>query len=132
MIANQFRLLFERVNARDNISRELGRFDSTMSPEERLNRLERVVKMMISSGQRARGNLGFRIDALIDAQIRSEYLFNDRFAKLSDAQDRTDKQIKLRAAQKETDIVIKALASSQKETDERLRALIDIVGNSNR
>ena len=54
--------------------------------------------------------------------MRNEDLFNERFARLSAAQDRTDEQIKeLLAAQME-------LTASQKLTDEKLRILIDIVG----
>jgi|SRR5215813_1394935 len=122
-----------------------------MSPEERLNRLERVMKMMIRSGRRTRGNFGFRINALIDAQISGEHEFNERFAKLSVAQDRTDEQIKeLVAAQKLTERKLaashaelerqlaashtelaasqKELAASQQHTDDKLRTLIEIIG----
>lgn len=99
-----------------------------MSPEERLNRLERVAKLLATSGRRTRSDLRTGINALIDAQIRNEYSFNERFARLSEAQDRTDEQIKeLVAFQKVNEVKVKELAASQKETDEKLRVLIDIV-----
>ncbi|HEU5238435.1 MAG TPA: hypothetical protein VFU37_14975 [Pyrinomonadaceae bacterium] len=100
-----------------------------MSSEERLNRLEEFVKRLAIHGRRARNDLRTNVNALTDAQIRNEFLFNERFARLSAAQNRTDEQIReLRAAQKETDVAIRELAKSQKETDKRLRVLIDIVG----
>ena len=114
-----------------------------MSPEERLKRLERVAKLLVTSGRRARSDLRTGINALIDAQLRNEYSFNERFAKLSGAQDRlsgaqdrTDAQIRqLVSAQRGSDVKIeelatsqKELAASQKETDQKLRALIDILG----
>ena len=106
-----------------------------MSPEDRLNRLERFAKRLAISGRRARNDLRTNINALIDAQMRNEDLFNDRFARLSSVQDRTDEQIKeLRAAQQQTDeqikrsdALIRELAVAQKQTDERLRVLIGIV-----
>ena len=111
-----------------------------MSPEERLNRLERVMKMMIRSGRRTRGNFGFSINALIDAQIRGKHEFDERFAKLSAAQSKTDEQIKelvetqklterkLAASHAELAASQKELAASQQHTDEKLRALIEIIG----
>ena len=94
-----------------------------MSPEERLNRLERVMKMTLRSGQRSRSNFAFRIDAVIDAQIRGEYSFNKRFARLSRSQDRTDEEIrelkasinKLLASQEKLLASQEELVASQKE-----------------
>lgn len=108
-----------------------------MSPEERLNRLERVAKLLVTSGRRTRSDLRTGINALIDAQMRNEYSFNERFARLSEAQGRTDEQIKeVVASQKVTEVKFeelaasqKDLAASQKETHEKLRVLIDIVGH---
>ena len=108
-----------------------------MSPEERLSRLERVAKLLVTSGRRTRTDLRTSIHALIDAQLRNEYSFHKKFAKLSAAQKLTGEQIKeLVAAQKVTELRMEELAASQKEltasqkeTDQRLRALIDIVGH---
>lgn len=74
--------------------------------EERLDRLERIAKLLVRAGLRARRELrqqDDKITIMIDAQIKNE----ERFAKLVQAQ--TD------------------LAESQANTDRRLAALIDIV-----
>ncbi|MGZ8847144.1 MAG: hypothetical protein ACXW3C_11845 [Pyrinomonadaceae bacterium] len=67
--------------------------------EERLDRLERIAKLLVRAGLRARRELrqqDDKITIMIDAQIKNE----ERFAEL---------------------------AESQKHTDRRLAALIDIV-----
>jgi uncharacterized protein YigA (DUF484 family) len=77
-----------------------------MIPEERLDRLERIAKLMVRAGLRARREMrqqDDKITIMIDAQIKNE----ERFAKLAQAQTE--------------------LAESQKHTDRRLDALIDIV-----
>jgi hypothetical protein len=77
-----------------------------MTPEERLDRLERIAKLMVRAGLRARREMRYqddKITIMIDAQIKNE----ERFAKLAEAQTE--------------------LASSQKHTDRRLDALIDII-----
>jgi len=70
-----------------------------MGAEERLDRLERIAKLMVRDGLRARREMRSqddKITIMIDAQIKNE----ERFAEL---------------------------AESQKQTDRRLDALIDIV-----
>jgi len=70
-----------------------------MTPEQRFDRLERIVKLMIKAGLRARKqsrNQDEKIAMIINLQIENE----ERFAKL---------------------------AASQEHTDQRLDALIDIV-----
>jgi hypothetical protein len=77
-----------------------------MTHEERLDRLERIARLMVRAGLRARRELrqqDDKITIMIDAQIKNE----DRFAKLAQAQTE--------------------LALSQAQTDRRLDALIDIV-----
>ena len=67
--------------------------------EERLDRLERIAKLLVRAGLRARREMrqqDDKITIMIDAQIKNE----ERFAEL---------------------------AESQKNTDRRLDALIDIV-----
>jgi hypothetical protein len=74
--------------------------------EERLDRLERIAKLLVRAGLRARRELrqqDDKITIMIDAQIKNE----ERFAKLAQAQTE--------------------LAESQTHTDRRLDALIDIV-----
>jgi predicted lipase len=131
-------------------------FVAPMSPEERLDRLERVAKLLVTSGRRTRTELRTNINALIDAQMRNEATFNKQFARLSAAQaqtrvllrelivtqGRTEKKVEelaashkeLATAQKELAVAHKDLAVSQKElavsqkqSDEKLSTLIDIV-----
>ena len=71
-------------------------------PEERLDRLERIAKLLVRAGLRARREMrqqDDKITIMMDAQIKNE----ERFAEL---------------------------AESQKNTDHRLDALIEIVRNS--
>ncbi len=82
-----------------------------MTPEQRFDRLERIVKLMIKAGLRARTQSreqDEKIAILIDAQIKNE----DRFAR--------------------TDESIAKLAESQAHTDRKLVALIDLVRNGRR
>ena len=70
-----------------------------MTPEQRFDRFERIVKLMIKAGLRARTQSreqNEKITILINLQMQNE----ERFAKL---------------------------ATSQEHTDQRLDALIDIV-----
>jgi hypothetical protein len=77
-----------------------------MKDEERLERLERIARLLVRAGLRARRQMrqqDDKITIMIDAQIKNE----DRFAKLAEAQTE--------------------LAESQARTDRRLDALIDII-----
>jgi len=77
-----------------------------MTPEQRFDRLERIVKLMINAGLRSRiqsREQNEKITILIDAQVKNE----DRFAALATAQTK--------------------LTDSQAHTDHRLDALIDII-----
>ena len=107
-----------------------------MSPEERLNRLERIAKLFVREGLRERRNrneLDQKINIIVNYQIGYEERFaraDKQFEALANAQKLTEKELKeLAAAQKE-------LAAAQKQTDEKLGSLIDIVrrdrnGNAN-
>jgi len=113
-----------------------------MSPEERLDRLQRVAKLLVTSGRRTRNELRTNINALIDAQMRHEARFDEQFAKLSAGQARNDLLLKElivvqgRTEKKVEELAVshqqlaeahKDLAVSQKHTDEKLSTLIDIV-----
>lgn len=77
-----------------------------MTPEQRFDRLERIAKLMVKAGLRARRQSreqDEKIEILINLQMKNE----DRFALLADAQ--------------------RELAESQSHTDRRLDALIDII-----
>ena len=81
-----------------------------MTPEQRLDRLERIAKLFATAGLRARSQFRKQYEILIDAQMRNEVRFErneERFA-----------QNELRFAR---------LANSQIHTDQRLDALIDII-----
>jgi hypothetical protein len=81
-----------------------------MTPEQRLDRLERLARLFARAGLRARNQLREQIDILMDAQMLNEARFarnEERFAKLAEAQI--------------------SLTDSQIHTDQRLDALIDII-----
>jgi len=84
-----------------------------VTPEQRLDRLERIAKLFVKAGLRARANAreqDQKINIVIDWQVRNE----ERFAELNAA------QVSLAEAQTR-------LADSQAHSDRRLDALIDIV-----
>ncbi len=91
-----------------------------MTPEARLDRLERIAKLFVRAGYRARGELrdhDKKINYLIDLQIHNEELQKqneERFGKLAES------QVNLAEAQA-------GLAESQAGTDRRLNSLIDII-----
>ena len=84
-----------------------------MTSEQRLDRLERIVKLMIKAGLRARRQSreqDEKINILINLQIKNEELFaknEERFAK--------------------NDGIVAALAASQTRADERLDSFMKTV-----
>jgi hypothetical protein len=84
-----------------------------MGSEQRLDRIERILKLMVSAGLRARRSgreQDDKINVIVDYQIKNEERFQQneqRFALLAEAQTR--------------------LADSQTHSDQKLAALIDIV-----
>ena len=63
-----------------------------MTPEQKLDRLERIVKLFVKAGLRARRemrDLDRKISIIVDAQIANE----ERFAKLAESQAHTDKRL---------------------------------------
>jgi hypothetical protein len=74
-----------------------------MTPEARLDRLERMATLLAKAGFRARSQLRARdrehdekIDHLIDLQIKNEEKFarnEERFAKLAESQASTDQRL---------------------------------------
>ncbi|HEV7798193.1 MAG TPA: hypothetical protein VGO73_08565 [Pyrinomonadaceae bacterium] len=60
--------------------------------EERLDRLERIAKLLVRAGLRARREMrqqDDKITIMIDAQIKNE----ERFAELAEAQKHTDRRL---------------------------------------
>ena len=113
-----------------------------MTPEQRLDRAERILLRMAKSGREARSEFRQKINILIDAQIKNEaawraesHELNEKINILTHSQLGTDEQIK------NTNEQIKALAASQAEltksqklTDHALRAFINSLrkgGNGN-
>ena len=84
-----------------------------MTPEARLDRLERIAKLFVRAGLRTRTQMRDhenKIDHLIDLQIQSEQLFaknEERFGRLAEA------QLQLATSQA-------SLAESQVRSDTRL------------
>lgn len=62
-----------------------------MTPEQRLDRLERVVKLLVKAGLRARSHMREQGDKIkmIDLPMHNE----ERFAKLTEAQANTDRRL---------------------------------------
>ncbi|HYN25509.1 MAG TPA: hypothetical protein VES69_10755 [Pyrinomonadaceae bacterium] len=63
-----------------------------MTPEQRLDRLERIAKLFVNAGLRARREIrghDNKIDYLVDCQIHNE----ERFAKLAESQANTDRRL---------------------------------------
>lgn len=63
-----------------------------MTPEQRFDRLERVARLMVRAGLRARRRMREqedKIDMIIDAQMKNE----ERFARLAESQSHTDRRL---------------------------------------
>ena len=60
-----------------------------MTPDERIDRLERVMKLVVRAGLRERRDTRTKIDALIDSHIK----LTDALARLADAQTHTDTRL---------------------------------------
>jgi hypothetical protein len=106
-----------------------------MTPEQRLDRAERILKLMIKAGGRARREWREKVNILIDVQIRDaeewrarSRAHDEKINILIDSQMETSEAVKgLATGQAE-------LAKSQKLTDQALRGFIDSLrkgGNGN-
>ncbi len=90
-----------------------------MTPEQRLDRTERILVAMVKSGRRTRSEWQYKINSLIDAQIKHEAESRMRSAKI-------DEQLRENAvAQAENRRAIAELRESQKLTDKALRTFIE-------
>jgi len=89
-----------------------------MTPEQRLDRAERILITMAKSGRRTRSEWRYKINSLIDAQIRHEAQSHIRSAKI-------DEQLSENAK------AIAELRESQKLTDKALRTFIESLGKRN-
>ena len=97
-----------------------------MTPEQRLDRAERILIATIKNGRRTRSEWRYKINSLIDAQIKDEAAWRLRSAKIDEqlrqnaaGQAQNQKAIaELRESQAE-------LKESQKLTDKALRTFIE-------
>ena len=88
-----------------------------MTPEARLDRLERIAKLFVKAGLRYRYDLreiGDKLNIVVNAQIRNEEQSNQNEVRLTKLAERTDRKFA-------------ELAVFQKRTEENLAELIKIV-----
>jgi len=67
-----------------------------MTPEQRLDRLERIAKLFATAGLRARSQFREQLDILMDAQMRNELRFErneERFERLVESQMHTNQRL---------------------------------------
>jgi hypothetical protein len=89
-----------------------------MTPEQRLDRAERILVRMVEAGRRTRSEWQYKINSLVDAQIRHEAQWRIESEKI-------DEQLKeVATAQARNDIAIARLAKSHELTEKALRAFI--------
>jgi hypothetical protein len=113
-----------------------------MTPEQRLARTERILLIMAKSGRRTRSEWRYKINSLIDAQIRHEAESRIRSAKIDEqlrenavAQAENRRAIaELRESQRESIAELREsqneLKESQKLTDKALRDFIESLRKS--
>jgi thymidylate synthase len=96
-----------------------------MTPERRLDRLESIVKLMIKAGRRERKESREKINALIDAQMRTEEALA-QFARGTEAlaQFAHGTEESMAQLSRKTDKEMARLARAQANTEERLSAFI--------
>jgi hypothetical protein len=105
-----------------------------MTPEQRLDRLERIAKLFVKAGLRARREgreQDKKLDHLISLQIHNEEKFAQHEAKFAQHQEKfanqTEKIDILIDLQIQNEERFGKLAESQANTDRRLDSLIDII-----
>ena len=89
-----------------------------MTPEQRLNRVERILGQMATSGRRARSEFREKINILINMHVQNEEHFRAQNNELN------EKISILINAQIETTEQINKLTNSQRQTDQTLRDFI--------
>ena len=106
-----------------------------MTPEARLDRLERIAKLFVKAGLRYRYDLreiGDKLNIVVNAQIRNEEQSNQNEVRLTKLAERTDRQIRdlnteFDRRQSLVEQQFSELAAFQKRTEESLAELIKIV-----
>ena len=106
-----------------------------MTSEQRLDRLERIAKLFVRAGLRARRNMQ-ALDEKIDIIINNQIEYDERFAglnrslnKLSESLERSHNELSgsLERSHNELSRSLNTLARAQVHTDQRLDSLIEIV-----
>ena len=118
-----------------------------MTPEGRIDRIERITKLFARAGRRARTDLRSqeeKINILINLHIENEERFarneeriaknEERFARtdqmIRENQARTDEKfIELVASQTDSNRRLDSLVASQADSNRRLDSLIEIIRN---
>lgn len=102
-----------------------------MTPEQRLDRLERIAKLFVRAGIRLRTTTQGqtdKINILIATQMRTEQRFAARF---QENEERFAKNEERFAKNEErfakTDQAINRLIAAQERTDHKIQALIDVI-----
>ena len=90
-----------------------------MTPEQRLDRVENILRGFVRAGRRARAEWNYKINSLIDAQMRLEAAWRIQ----SDAINKQLEEVAAAQAQNEKEIA--ELTKLQKLTEKSLRAFID-------
>ena len=109
-----------------------------MTPEQRIDRAERMLILFVKAGRRGRSewrkessDQAEKIDSLINAQIATE----DQLKRTDEQIKRTDEQIKktgeqIAAFTARTDVALDRLAASQAKTEETLQRFINSLNKS--
>ena len=117
-----------------------------MTSEQRLDRLERIVKLMIRAGLRARRqsrDQDEKINILIDMHMKNEEQYaknfanyDARLAKNEESSAKTERQLATLAAKTDETLAsfsakidesLAAMAASEVRTEERLKSFMDTV-----
>jgi hypothetical protein len=86
-----------------------------MNSEQRLDRLERILMLMVRSGARVRREQNEKINIIIDAQIANE----DRFATLAEDLNRSHDELTERIGQSHNELT-ERIGQSHNELTERI------------
>ena len=88
-----------------------------MTSEQRLDRLERIAKLFVRAGLRARRNMKAQ-DEKINIIINNQIEYDERFAGLSQSLERSHNELSRS---------LEELARAQVQSNQRLDSLIEIV-----
>ena len=96
-----------------------------MTSEQRLDRLERIAKLFVSAGLRARRNMKDQEEKINIIINNNQIEHDERFAALNRSLERSHNE--LSQSQNELSRSMNELAKAQVHTNQRLDSLIDIV-----